>query len=327
MKAVQSHYKSIESVRNEFEDALEGLVVERMSSKNNQPAMEIARDVLMAGGKRYRPILGLLAYEAMGGKDKSEVMSLALSAELIHTATLVHDDIYDQAKTRRGKPTIHTTHGLAHAIIVGDYLFALGYELGANYNPEVVDRVGASCAGVASGELLQFKHIGDLGTKPEDYYAIIDGKTAGPFATGCSCAGIVAEADREEIDGMWHFGLELGRAFQLVDDLLDITGDESIGKPRGTDVHEGKMTLPIIHSLTMLHGLDREQLADVITNFSDDRWGELYELLERSDSLEYTRLLISNHVDRAKEQLHWLPSSGAKDLMAEIVEMSKTRTK
>ena len=106
--------------------------------------------------------------------------------------------------------------------------------------------------GIASGEILQFEHI-DLNTKPEDYYAIIDGKTAGPFASSCSSAGWlqVQTGNRRCSVG---YGIELGRAFQLVDDILDLEGDERIGKPRGTDVHEGKMTLPIIYALTMLHG-------------------------------------------------------------------------
>ena len=287
--------------------------------------MVLARDVLLAGGKRLRPLLCILSYEAAGGEDVSEVMDLALSAELLHTATLVHDDIYDQSKVRRGRPTLHSSHGISHAIIAGDYLFSLGFSRGGRYDLEVVDLIATACANIATGELLQFDHIGDLSTTPEDYYSIIDGKTAGPFATGCACAALVAGASREIADLIYEFGAEFGRAFQLVDDLLDLIGDPSMGKPRGTDVHEGKMTLPLIHSLTTLHGTEREHLADVLNNFSDDRWNELHSLLEASDSLGYVRQLIQNHVDRALEILASLPPSPARELMSEVALVSKKR--
>jgi geranylgeranyl pyrophosphate synthase len=324
MAKALSMKRRMDSRLNLFEESLESLVHEAMSS-SEAPAMVLARDVLLAGGKRLRPLLCILSYEAAGGEDVSEVMDLALSAELLHTATLVHDDIYDQSKVRRGRPTLHSSHGISHAIIAGDYLFSLGFSRGGRYDLEVVDLIATACANIATGELLQFDHIGDLSTTPEDYYSIIDGKTAGPFATGCACAALVAGASREIADLIYEFGAEFGRAFQLVDDLLDLIGDPSMGKPRGTDVHEGKMTLPLIHSLTTLHGTEREHLADVLNNFSDDRWNELHSLLEASDSLGYVRQLIQNHVDRALEILASLPPSPARELMSEVALVSKKR--
>jgi geranylgeranyl pyrophosphate synthase len=289
--------------------------------------MILAREVLLAGGKRYRPILALLAYESAGGEDISKVMDLALSAEIIHTATLVHDDIYDFSKTRRGKPTLHASHGLAHGIIGGDYLFVLGFGLGGKYEAQIVEKMAETCANIATGELLQLDHIGNLATTPEDYYSIIDGKTAGPFAAACSCAAIVAGAPEDVVQSLEEFGWEVGRAFQLVDDLLDLTDDENMGKPRGGDVHEGKMTLPIIHALTMLHGVEREQLSDILKNFSDDRWSELVSLLSSAGSFEYSEQLIENHVNRALVQLESLPQSIARDLMSEVDKRSRSRKK
>ena len=316
--------RGIQKRLNVFEEELEGLVQEAISSKG-APAMDLARDVLLAGGKRLRPLLAILTYEATGGRDIREVMDLALSSELIHTATLIHDDIYDQARFRRGRPTIHSSHGLAHAIIAGDYLFALGFSKGGRYDLDIVDMIASSCTNIARGELQQFNHIGDLTTTPEDYYSIIDGKTVGPFATGTAAAALVAGASEEVSEMMYEFGTEFGRAFQLVDDLLDLTGDPEMGKPRGTDVHEGKMTLPLIHALTILHGSEREHLADVLNNFSDDRWNELTSLLELSGSFSYTRQLIQNHVDRALDILSKLPPSDAKDLMLEVALISRNR--
>ena len=326
MVSLKSTHRQLTKMRDIVDEALEDFVQEKMAS-SQAPAMNLAREVLLAGGKRYRPVLALLAFEAAGGEEISEVMDLALSAEIIHTATLVHDDIYDSSKTRRGKPTLHASHGLAHGIIGGDYLFVLGFGLGGKYDARIVERMADTCANIASGELLQHEHIGNLATTPEDYYSIIDGKTAGPFATACSCAAIIAGASDEVINSLEEFGWEVGRAFQLVDDLLDLTGDEKMGKPRGSDVHEGKMTLPLIHALTMLHGVEREQLSDILQNFSDDRWNELVSLLSLAGSFEYSEQLIENHVNRALRYLEPLPDSDASKLMAEVAKRSRSRKK
>ena len=310
--------------RDVIEEALEEFVQQRMAG-SEAPAMRLASDVLLAGGKRYRPIIALLAYEAAGGDDTSEVMNLAMAAEIIHTATLVHDDIYDQSKVRRGKPTLHTSSGLPHAIIAGDYLFALGFGLGGRHEDRVVERVAESCGRIATGELQQLEHVGNLATTPEDYYAIVDGKTAFPFASGCWGAAVIAKAPEGTVTTLELFGMEFGRAFQMVDDLLDLTGEISMGKPRGTDVHDGKMTLPIIHALTMLHGVEREQLADVLQNFGDERWEELIQLLEGAGSFDYVTQLIENHVERAMDALETLPRTKARDLMSELVRISQSR--
>jgi geranylgeranyl pyrophosphate synthase len=310
--------------RDVIEEALEEFVQQRMAG-SEAPAMKLASDILMAGGKRYRPIIALLAYEAAGGDDTSKVMNLAMAAEIIHTATLVHDDIYDQSKVRRGKPTLHTSSGLPHAIIAGDYLFALGFGLGGRHDDRVVERVAEACGRIATGELQQLEHIGNLATTPEDYYTIVDGKTAFPFASGCWGAAVIAKAPEATITALELFGMEFGRAFQMVDDLLDLTGEPSMGKPRGTDVYDGKMTLPIIHALTMLHGVEREQLADVLQNFSDERWEELIELLDAAESLDYVKQLIENHIERAMAALGTLPRTEARDIMFELVKISESR--
>ena len=168
MEAENVESMDLESLKNLVEESIEDLVLEKMGSSLDRPIMSIAREVLLGGGKRYRPILVIMAYKAAGGSDYREAVDLALSSELIHTATLVHDDVYDQSKMRRGKPTIHSTHGISHAIIAGDYLFSLGFQFGAKYDERVIGKVRDACAGIASGEILQFEHIHDLNTRPED---------------------------------------------------------------------------------------------------------------------------------------------------------------
>ena len=315
---------NLDKRRDAIEEALEEFVQLRMAG-SEAPAMRLASDILLAGGKRYRPIIAILAFEAAGGDDSSKVMKLAMATEIIHTATLVHDDIYDQSKVRRGKPTLHTSIGLPQAIIAGDYLFALGFGLGGHHDDQVVDRVAEACGRIATGELQQLEHIGNLATTPEDYYSIVDGKTAFPFASGCWGAAVIAKAPEATVTALELFGMEFGRAFQMVDDLLDLIGEPSMGKPRGADVHDGKMTLPIIHALTMLHGVERERLADVLQNFSDERWEELIELLNSAESLDYVKQLIENHVERAMEALETLPRTEARDMMFELVKISESR--
>ncbi|MEE2748115.1 MAG: polyprenyl synthetase family protein [Candidatus Thermoplasmatota archaeon] len=310
--------------RLEIESAIESIVESSMSG-TFAPAMEIAREILLAGGKRIRPVLALLAYDLAGGQNREEILDFAVATELIHTATLIHDDIYDGAKLRRGVQTLHEKHGLDHAIISGDFLFVMGFGLGGRYEERIVRIMAETCAGIAAGELKQIKHISDLSTTPEDYYEIIRGKTATPFASGCECAAIIAGASDTDALNLREFGLELGTAFQLVDDILDLTGDERMGKPRGTDVHDGKMTLPIIHALTLLHGEPRRNLSEVLAEFSDNRWDELEALLEEGDSFGYCNILIHNHLERALHYLHKFPPSDVRDVLEEMTRQVMTR--
>jgi geranylgeranyl pyrophosphate synthase len=196
--------------------------------------------MLLAGGKRLRPLLIMLAHEIAGGQDVEEVMPLALAFEMIHTATLVHDDINDEAGLRRGVETIHTRAGLAKAVIAGDWLFVQGFGLGGRYEEHIVRLMAKCCADIAVAEFHQLDHVLNLATSPEDYLAIVRGKTAGPFAAGCHAAGLVAGLTAEQAAGLGRFGMELGIAFQLVDDLLDLRGDERMGKPRGLMFSRGR---------------------------------------------------------------------------------------
>jgi geranylgeranyl pyrophosphate synthase len=308
----------------EVETAIENIVESSMHGPYAS-AMELAREILLAGGKRIRPTLTLLAYDLAGGNNRDEVMDFAVATELIHTATLIHDDIYDGAKLRRGVQTLHEKHGLDHAIIGGDFLFVMGFGIGGRYEENIVRIMAETCAAIAAGELKQIQHISDLSTTPEDYYEIVRGKTAGPFASACECAAIIAGASDSDASTLRDFGMELGIAFQLVDDILDLTGDQRMGKPRGTDVHEGKMTLPIIHALTLLHGDSRRHLADVLADFSDDKWDDLEHLLESGDSFGYCSMLIHNHLERALNHLHNFPKSDVRDVLESMTRQVMTR--
>ncbi len=321
---VETLNSSLEVMREEVNQALHDLIQSEVKLGAGEVAREAGR-VLNAGGKRLRPILFLLAYQVAGGTEQDDVMALALAFELIHTATLVHDDINDEAQQRRGIPTIHAQAGQAKAVIAGDWLFVQGFGLGGRYSEQIVSVIARCCANIAVSEYDQLDHVLNLATSPEDYLSIVKGKTAGPFASGCYAAGLVAGLDEEQAKALERFGMELGIAFQLVDDILDLRGDERMGKPRGADVYEGKMTLPLIHALTLSHGSHRQRLSELIESFSDEDFDELMGLLERSSSMEYAEILVRTHLERAQAELNRFPDSQAKEMMLLITNIVKDR--
>ncbi len=321
---VETLNSALERMRVEVNHALHDLIQSEVELGAGEVALEAGR-VLNAGGKRLRPILFLLAYQVAGGTKRDDVMPLALAFELIHTATLVHDDINDEAQQRRGIPTIHAQAGQAKAVIAGDWLFVQGFGLGGRYSEQIVSVIARCCANIAVSEFHQLDHVLNLATSPEDYLSIVKGKTAGPFASGCYAAGLVAGLGEEQAKALERFGMELGIAFQLVDDILDLRGDERMGKPRGADVYEGKMTLPLIHALTLSHGTHRQRLSELIESFTDDGFDELMGLLERSSSMEYAEILVRTHLERAQAELNRFPDSEAKEMMMLITNIVKDR--
>lgn len=315
----------IDAIRDLVNANLEAIIEEQSSTFGE--VAEVSGQVVLAGGKRIRPIMVILAYELAGGQDLDEIMPFAMSNEFIHTASLVHDDINDESLTRRGHDTIHAKYGQAKAIIAGDWLFSQGFGLGGRYDKDVVDVMAHYCSRLASAEFTQIDHILDMATSPEDYLDIVSGKTAGPFAAGCKGAGLIANSDAKSCEKLFEFGMQIGIAFQLVDDLLDIRGDERMGKPRGSDIYEGKMTLPIIHALTILHGNQRTRFAEILHNFEDSLFDEFISLLNFGESLTYTEILIQNHLERAMQNLDFFPDCDAKQLLKHLVDMVQNRHK
>lgn len=315
----------IDAIRDLVNANLEAIIDEQSATFGE--VAKVSGQVILAGGKRIRPIMVMLAYELAGGDNLDDIIPFAMSNEFIHTASLVHDDINDESLTRRGHDTIHANYGQAKAIIAGDWLFSQGFGLGGRYRKEVVDVMAHYCSKLASAEFTQIDHILDLSTSPEDYLDIVSGKTAGPFAAGCKGAGLIANADEQSCERLFEFGMQIGIAFQLVDDLLDIRGDERMGKPRGSDIYEGKMTLPIIHALTILHGNQRTRFAEILHNFEDSLFDEFISLLNFGDSMTYTEILIENHLERARNNLETFPDCEAKQLLKHLVDMVQNRHK
>ncbi|MED5292142.1 MAG: polyprenyl synthetase family protein, partial [Candidatus Thermoplasmatota archaeon] len=174
----------LEDLREKVNMALEALIQRELDNGAGEVA-KLSGEILLSGGKRLRPLLGIFCYEVAGGEDLDEIMDLALAFELIHTATLIHDDINDSAKLRRGVTTLHERIGQPKAIIAGDWLFVQGYGLSGRYTKACIDLIREACANIAVSEFKQLDHVLDLSTSPEDYLHIVQGKTAGPFAAVC----------------------------------------------------------------------------------------------------------------------------------------------
>jgi octaprenyl-diphosphate synthase len=214
---------------------------------------EAARYACAMGGKRVRPILMAVAYRALGAESTRPITSLAAAFQLIHTATLVHDDVIDHAETRRGRPSMPRAYGVPLSIVSGDYLFVRAFELAAEYPRSIILRCGEACADLVEGEVLQESARFDLSTGREHYFRVVERKTAAIISAALASCAEIAEAAPPQIDALSDYGRGLGVAFQLRDDLLDVFGDpDLLGKPLLGDFREGNPTLVTLETYARL---------------------------------------------------------------------------
>jgi heptaprenyl diphosphate synthase len=228
---------------------------------------EVASHLIHAGGKRVRPAFAVTAAatrEAAMRPATPEVISGAVSVELVHLGSLYHDDVMDDATTRRTVESVNARWGNLKAILAGDYLLARASEIAASLGTEVAGLLAATIARLCEGQVLELQHTFDVARTEAAYLASIDGKTASLLATACRVGGIVAERPRPVIEQLTHFGRSYGMAFQIVDDILDVVAtDEQLGKPAGHDLVEGVYTLPVIRVLAA-GGPDAERLGELL---------------------------------------------------------------
>jgi heptaprenyl diphosphate synthase len=229
---------------------------------------EVASHLILAGGKRVRPAFAVTAAASAGTQIEpasAEVVLGAVSVELVHLGSLYHDDVMDDATTRRTVPSVNARWGNLKAILAGDYLLAKASEIGASLGTEVAGLLAATIARLCEGQVLELQHAFDLSRTEEAYLSSIDGKTASLLATSCRVGGIVADLPRQQIEALTVFGRSFGIAFQIVDDLLDVTAtDEELGKPAAHDLVEGTYTLPVIRTLAA-GGAAATQLETLLT--------------------------------------------------------------
>ena len=296
-------------------------------------------DLVAAGGKRLRPRIALLSFDACGGTDEAPVVDtdasgaasyrsprLGLNAvidaaaafELIHTASLVHDDIIDQSPLRRGRPTVHVTYGIPHAIVAGDFLFTQGFALSGRLPKELIAVTAEVCVRLAEGEVMEQRLLAEE-VDEEQYLKIIAKKTAEPIRACAMTGAILANADPETVRALGAFGLDLGIAFQIADDVLDIAGDpRETGKAVGQDAKAGVLTLPV--------GLGEDAAAfrAMARNLDAD---ELRARLEAAGAIDKARAVAGRYAARARDRLARLPAGPSKEALMKLAESVVDRRK
>jgi len=289
---------------------------------------EVVDHALGKRGKMLRPTLVGLAYQVAGGPDVSEVAPLAASIELIHLATLIHDDINDRSSIRRGRKTAHTIFGEDIALVTGDYLFARGFDLAISYGETILRSASRTCFNLAEGEVLQSRNMHNPDLDMETYLKIVELKTARIFAASTEAGANAAEADGETVEALWNYGRDAGMGFQMKDDLIDLVGDrEAIGKERGIDLLSGKNTILTIHGISHLEGADRTRLSDFISQgISREEIPEAIDLLEKAGSFRWAETEALRYLDLARKQLEPIPDSHWKGQLLTLTDLFVTRS-
>ena len=293
-------------------EATNELIRARMASENAPRIPEVTAHLVEAGGKRLRPLLTLASARMMGYEDAHHV-HLAATVEFIHTATLLHDDVVDESRQRRGRPTANLLWDNKSSVLVGDYLFARAFQLMVECGSlRILDILSNASATIAEGEVLQLSAASNLATDESVYLRVVRGKTAALFSAATEVGGVIAGAPEAEIDALRTYGDALGIAFQIVDDLLDYQGDaKATGKNVGDDFRERKLTLPVIKAVAAADGEERAFWSRTIEKGRQDE-GDLEHaltLLDRHGTLEATRADALGWIAQAKEALGALGSA------------------
>ncbi|HLH85945.1 MAG TPA: polyprenyl synthetase family protein, partial [Thermoplasmataceae archaeon] len=287
----------------------------------DQPDLyRMSRYTIEAGGKRFRPLLTILAFEISSEEHYSRIMDLAAGYELIHTASLIHDDIIDNASTRRGRPTLNAIEGTANAIVVGDYLFAKAYELGSRYGPVVSKIMADASSRLAEGQTLEAFNLGNLGIPESVYYEIISNKTARFFEACALGATTAAGAPSYVVKSLAEFAYNLGMAFQITDDILDIVGNpDKLGKPVFSDLRHNAITLPLIH---LREALPKDQWARVVqlmdSNSKESSETEIKKAMLSAGSIDYAFEVARKYSEKALNALKNSPKSPDINLLMEL---------
>ena len=277
---------------------------------------KISEHIILSGGKRLRPALLILTMKMMDSQPCSGT-AMAAVIEFIHTATLLHDDVVDQADMRRGLTAANMLWGNEASVLVGDFLFSTSFDLAVDQgNLKILKALSSATRRLAEGEILELMKTADITTTEDDYLAVIEGKTAILMAIACEIGSLLADANHEKQAMMKAFGLNLGMAFQMVDDVLDYTSrEEDLGKAIGIDLEEGKLTLPLIYTLKQAGSEEREQLQKIIlADFvSPDDFTRVYQLISKYEGIQFTMKQAQKHIETAKSLLTPLEPSPFKE--------------
>lgn len=318
----------MESVARDLAD------IEAALEKNLTPYLDLvretARHLLFAGGKRLRPLLALLCSRVCGS-DSTDNIAFSTVFEYLHTATLLHDDLVDDASIRRGKPVAHSVFGNETAVLTGDFLLARALSLAAaTENPEIIKIIAEITEQMSQGEIEQLKNRGRLDLSEAEYMEIIRRKTAVLIQGACHAGALLANATEASITALKSYGFHLGMAFQIADDVLDYTADtRELGKAVGADLKEGKLTLPVIYALAAANRKDRDRMARLLgsKDFGVDEFNAFVGLLVAYGGVSYAQQQAQEHVFSAKKALGRFPDSSNLILLKDIADYALARRK
>jgi geranylgeranyl pyrophosphate synthase len=281
------------------------------SVRSDVPTFERVVDhVYKAGGKRIRPVVVLGSYRSAGGREITEVLDMAAALEIIHTGTLIHDDINDDSPVRRGRPSAHVQFGVGDALMTADYLFVKGFGLLSRYNGQVREEIVEACRDMAEGEVVQAHNRSNFNMTEAEYVEIIRKKTARIFSAGARSGGLVADGPSEICESLGDYGLNLGLGFQMMDDILDVVGrEDQIGKPPGLDVRQGKLTVPTIHALANAPRAQSRRLMELMARDGKADVSEAIDIIKGAGSIEYAIALCREYGERARAVAEIMPGN------------------
>lgn len=284
---------------------------------------ELVRHISRYSGKRLRPALVYLAAKATTGRVTAEHDKIAAIVELIHTATLIHDDILDHADVRRRVPTVNALHGNHVAVLLGDFVYAHAFAMSVDLSTPEASRVLARVTKiVCQGEIEQIFDRFDFGISEQTYISIIEAKTAELYAAAAELGASYAGAERRHVEALASFGRNIGIAFQIIDDCLDLTGDEAIvGKSLGTDLEGGKITLPLIRLRERGSEVERKRLQSIILDENvDNRRQRLSEQFDLGPVLDESFKRADDFIKDAMRDIEVLPATPARDALRAVAE-------
>ena len=314
----------IDLIRPDF-DALNNLLISQLGSDIDL-IEQVSQYLIQSGGKRVRPLVTLMMARALNTQNDHHI-PLAASIECLHTATLFHDDVVDSSDARRGQPSANATFGNSASILVGDFVYSRAFQMMVSVGRlDVLKLLADTTNQISEGEVWQLKNQHRADVSEAEYDQVITRKTAVLFEAAAACAGLATDQPDEVIGALKTYGLELGFAFQLIDDYLDYAGDSNdLGKNLGDDLADGKCTLPLIRALKEASKEESDLITQAITFGDRDRFSDVAAIVTRTSGLTYTKERALSAVKKAKQALRILPDSSLKDGLIELADLSVSR--
>jgi len=320
------YFSEIQSLMKSDMEKMDEILIDRLNS-NVELINQMSHYIIASGGKRLRPLLLLLSASATNYKGKDH-HAMAVVIELIHTATLLHDDVVDGSSTRRGQDAANELWGNAPSVLVGDFLYSRAFEIMVEPNSmDIMKILSKTTNQIAEGEVLQLLNIKNTGVSQTEYFNVIKQKTACLFEAACKIGALLSDSSIMTINSLGDFGLHLGNAFQIIDDVLDYESDSIIfGKELGDDLSEGKITLPIIYALEKTSGAENKILKNAVKMADASNIDNIVNILCSVNAFEFTRKIAENESQKALKSLKNIPESDYQSALKLLCELSLNRT-